>query len=102
VPFAFPGLDVPPGAICTQLLYSSVWGYWLVITQLTGAASDSRLKADPPGTTLQWQAAEVRGHRGWLASDRLTWYEDGQSILLVTSGGSLSPAQLLVIARNLR
>ena len=45
---------------------------------------------------------EVRGQRGWLASDGLTWYEDGQSILIVTPGGPASPAQLLAIARNLR
>jgi hypothetical protein len=105
MPFAFPYLDVPQGAICTQMFHSS--SGWLAITQLLGTASDSRLKAGWPGTVFRWHAVHVRGHRGWLAGDRLTWYEDGQSILIVAGGRLVRPADqsaqlLLAIARGLR
>jgi hypothetical protein len=78
-----------------------------VITQLLGTASDSLLKAGWPGTVFRWHAEHVRGHRGWLAEDRLTWYEGGQSILIVAGGRLARPSDqiaplLLAIARSLR
>ena len=78
---------------------------WLAITQLAGAAADSRFKEGWLGTAWRWRAVQVRGHRGWLATDRLTWYEAGQSILIVTAGrvARQQPgAGLLAIARSLR
>lgn len=58
------------------------------------------------GTVYHWQAVQVRGHRGWLARDRLTWYEGGQSILIVAGGRLVGPsdpgAELLAIACCLR
>jgi hypothetical protein len=106
VPFACPYLDVPPGAICTQMFRTGDTSGWLAITQLAGAAADSRLKTAGPGTAWRWRAVQVRGHRGWLAAGRLTWYEAGQSILIVTAGRPAGPpaagAGLLAIARSLR
>jgi hypothetical protein len=102
MPFAYPYLDVPPGAICTQMFRSHDGSGWLAITQLAGAAADSRLKAAWPGTAWRWRAVQVRGHRGWLAADHLTWYEAGQSILIVAAGRPAGGAGLLAIARGLR
>ena len=105
MPFAFPYLDVPQGAFCTQMFHGS--SGWLAITQLLGGAHDSRLKAGWPGTVFRWHGVRVRGHRGWLAWDRLTWYEGGQSVLIVAGGrlvrlsGQSAPL-LLAIARSLR
>jgi hypothetical protein len=104
--FAYPYLDVPPGAICTQMFRTDDTSGWLAITQLAGAAADSRFKTAGPGTAWRWRAVQVRGHRGWLAAGRLTWYEAGQSILIVTAGRPAGPpaagAGLLAIARSLR
>ena len=101
MPFTYPYLDVPPGAICTQMFRADDTSGWLAITQLVGAAADSRLK-----TAGRWRAVQVRGHRGWLATDRLTWYEAGQSILIVATGRPVGPpavgAELLAVARSLR
>jgi hypothetical protein len=106
MPFAVP--DVLQGAVCMQVFRG--FGGLLTITQLLGTATDSRFKAGSPGTVFRWQARQVRGHRGWLAGDRagsgdrLTWYEGGQSILIVAPSDSLYDpgAQLLAIARGLR
>lgn len=97
--YAFSG--APPGPGCTQLIRSAGSG-WLTVTQLDGTVPAAQLRAEADGP---WRAVQVRGHRGWLGSDRLTWYESDQTILI--QAGHLYPsarardAGLLAIARSL-
>jgi hypothetical protein len=102
-PLPYALTTTPTRPACTQLFRSPGFG-WLTLTQLYGTMTAAQLQAAAGGGP--WQEVQVRGHRGWLADSRLTWFESGQTILIQAQypfpAAGARDAELLAIARSLR
>ncbi|HEX4657591.1 MAG TPA: hypothetical protein VH307_09410 [Streptosporangiaceae bacterium] len=72
--------------------------------QLRVTLTAAQLRAAAGGGPLA--EVRVRGHRGWFADSRLTWFETGQTILIQAQrpfpAARARDAELLTIAPSLR